>query len=338
VNKLTEIQTSTSAQKANSGRMKNGEILSEIFSQYGILLIVIVLAIFFGVTAPRLLLENIINIFKQVSVVAIMAIGMTMVILLGGIDLSVGSVALLAGATTMYMINHNIMGTFPAILVGLIASGIVGFINGLMVEKFKISAIIITLGTMIAVRGLAQSILWLDNSWAWVKDPFFVTIANRSFGPIPLLVIIMIIFYLIFIILISQTSYGRALYAIGGNQRAAKLCGIQTERVKIIAYVLCGVTAGIGGLVLISRLSAVSPSVGSNLHFDVITAVVLGGASLSGGSGRLEKTFLGAIIAAMILNYLTIKGIPGTLQSAVNGFIILIAAIFDRLSKMRTTR
>ncbi len=338
MNNLAQMPTGTPMQKEiTSNRMNTGEVVSELFSQYGTLFIVIILAIFFGISAPRFLLaQNIFNIFKQVSVVAIMAIGMTMVILLGGIDLSVGSVALLAGATTMYMINHEVMGTGAAILVGLVVSGMVGLVNGIFVEKFKISPLIITLGTMIAIRGLAQSILWLDNSWAWVKDPFLLSIANKSLLFIPMTVVIMLVLYVVFYIILSQTSFGRSLYAIGGNQRAANLCGIPVERMKIISYVLCGLTAGLGGLVLISRLSAVSPAVGSNIHFDAITAVVLGGASLSGGSGKLEKTLLGAIIVGMILNYLTIKGIPGTLQSAVNGFIILVAAVFDRLSKMKT--
>ncbi len=336
-NSFMEPPRSAPAAIPAKGRLMTGEMIETILSQYGIVFIVIILAVIFGITAPRFLSEqNIINIFKQVSVVAIMAIGMTMVILIGGIDLSVGSVALLAGTTTMYFINHNVTSTVTAIIVGLLAAALVGFINGFMVEKIKISPIIVTLGTMIAVRGLAQSILWLDNSWAWVHDPLFSLIANKSLGGVPIVVIIMLLLYLVFFILLTQTSFGRHLYAIGGNQKASKLCGIPVEREKILAYVLCGLTAGLGGLVLISRLSAVSPAVGLRIEFDVITAVILGGASLSGGSGRLEKTLLGAILVGMILNYLTIKGIPGTLQSAVNGFIILIAAVLDRLSKARS--
>jgi ribose transport system permease protein len=318
-------------------RLSFAEAAAEFFSTYGTLLIVIVLAIFFGVTAPRFLLaQNIINIFKQVSVVSIMAIGMTMVILLGGIDLSVGSSALLSGVVTMFLINHEYLSTGWAIVVGLVSAALVGLLNGFLVEKIKISPIIVTLGTMIAIRGLAQTILWIDNSWMWVKDPVFSFVANKGIGFVPMVVVIMLVLYLLFIIILTQTPFGRQLYAIGGNFKAAELCGIPVSRMKLIAYVLCGLTAGIGGLVLISRLSAVSPAVGNRIEFDVITAVILGGASLSGGSGKLERTFLGAIIVGMILNFLTIKGIPGTYQSAVNGFVILVAAILDRLSKART--
>lgn len=328
--------TSTSSGKKSAAGLNRGEMLGAIFSTYGILMIVLILGLIFGITAPRfLLMQNIVNIFKQVSVVGIMAIGMTLVILLGGIDLSVGSSALLSAVVTLFLINHEYLSTAWAIVVGLLAAALVGLVNGFLVEKIKISPIIVTLGTMIAIRGLAQTILWIDNSWLWVQDPFFSFIAQKTVGFVPLLVIVMLLLYLIFMVLLQQTSFGRYIYAIGGNQRAAELCSIPVVPIKTLAYVLCAFTAGIGGLILAARLSAVSPAVGNNIQFDVITAVVLGGTSLSGGSGRLEKTLLGALIAGMILNYLTIKGIPGEFQSAVNGMIILVAVLLDRLSKAK---
>jgi ribose transport system permease protein len=296
--------------------------------------VLLALVVVFGLTAPRfLLVGNIVTIFKQVSITAIVAIGMTMVILIGGIDLSVGSVALLSGTVCIWLINHQVMATAPAIVAGLLVACLVGLLNGLLAEKVKISPIIVTLGTMIAFRGLAQAILWIDNSWLWVKDPLFLYISKNTIGPVPVAVVITLALYVIFGVILVQTRFGRHLYAIGGNQRTAHLCGIPVDRTKITAYVLCGLTAGIGGLILVARLSAISPKVGDRLEFDIITAVVLGGASLTGGSGRLEKTLLGAIMVGMILNYLTIKGIPGNYQAFVNGMLILIAAILDRLSK-----
>jgi ribose/xylose/arabinose/galactoside ABC-type transport system permease subunit len=204
-------------------------------------------------------------------------------------------------------------------VAGLLVACLVGLLNGLLAEKVKISPIIVTLGTMIAFRGLAQAILWIDNSWLWVKDPLFLYISKNTIGPVPVAVVITLALYVIFGVILVQTRFGRHLYAIGGNQRTAHLCGIPVDRTKITAYVLCGLTAGIGGLILVARLSAISPKVGDRLEFDIITAVVLGGASLTGGSGRLEKTLLGAIMVGMILNYLTIKGIPGNYQAFVNG-------------------
>lgn len=337
MNNPTELHPGAKGTQKGIQALNREELLGAFFSTYGTIFIILVLGIAFGLTAPRfLLLQNIVNIFKQISVVAIMAIGMLMVILLGGIDLSVGSSAILSGVVTMFLINHGYLPTGWAILAGLLSACLVGLVNGVMIEVVHISPIIVTLGTMIAFRGLAQTILWIDNAWLWVKDPALTFLVQKTVGFIPVLVIFMLILFAIFIVVLQHTSFGRYLYAIGGNQRASALSGIPVARIKTLAYVLCGLTGGIGGLVLVARLGAVSPQVGNNIQFDVITAVVLGGASLSGGSGRLEKTLLGAVIAGMILNYLTIKGIPGEYQSAVNGIVILVAVILDRLSKLRS--
>ncbi len=316
--------------------LNSGERIRIIASDYGIVLVIIALGVLFGLTAPRFLLaENILTIFKQISVVAIMAIGMFMVILVGGIDLSVGSSALLAAVVSMFLLNHGYLPTGAAIVAGLAAASAVGLVNGFLVESAGISPIIVTLGTMIAVRGLAQTILWIDNAWLWVRDPVFTFVAQKTVFSIPVLILFMVLLYVIFAVILRQTSFGRRLYAIGGNARATALCGVPVVRLKTLAYVLSGFTAGIGGLILAARLSAVSPGVGNNIQFDVILAVVLGGASLTGGSGRLEKSLLGALIAGMILNFLTIKGIPGPYQTAVNGLLILAAVVIDRVSRGR---
>ncbi len=316
--------------------LNSGERIRVIASDYGIVLVIIALGILFGLTAPRFLLaENIVTIFKQISVVAIMAIGMFMVILVGGIDLSVGSSALLAAVVSMFLLNHGYLPTGVAIVAGLAAASAVGLVNGFLVESAGISPIIVTLGTMIAVRGLAQTILWIDNAWLWVRDPVFTFVAQKTIVSIPVLILLLVLLYLVFAVALRQTSFGRRLYAIGGNARATALCGVPVVRLKTLTYVLSGFTAGIGGLILAARLSAVSPGVGNNIQFDVILAVVLGGASLTGGSGRLEKSMLGALIAGMILNYLTIKGIPGPYQTAVNGLLILAAVVIDRVSRGR---
>ncbi|HVP17415.1 MAG TPA: ABC transporter permease [Spirochaetia bacterium] len=314
--------------------LSRGERVRSLASEWGIVLVIVALGALFGLTAPRFLLtENIVTIFKQISVVAIMAIGMFVVILVGGIDLSVGSSALLSAVVTMFLLNHGYLPTSLAILAGIAAACAIGLVNGFLVESAGISPIIVTLGTMIAVRGLAQTILWIDNAWLWVRDPAFTFIAQKNILYIPALVIFTVLLYIVFAVVLRQTSFGRFLYAIGGNARATALCGVPVVRLKTIAYVLSGFTAGIGGLVLAARLSAVSPGVGNNIQFDVILAVVLGGASLTGGSGRLEKSMLGALIAGMILNYLTIKGIPGPYQTAVNGLLILAAVVIDRVSR-----
>ena len=313
------------------------EKIENWFQSWGTFVVAIVLLVIFGLTADHFLtLQNLQNILRQVSIVAVVAIGMTMVILIGGIDLSVGSVVLFSGAVMNSLLFNEIMGAVPAIIVGLIAASFVGLLNGTLIVKAKISPIIVTLGTMVMVRGLGQMILWINNSWLWVRDPIFTFIKTESILSIPVPAVIMVGLYAIAMILMYKTEFGRHIYAIGGNERAAYLCGIPVDRTKILVYMLCAFFAGIGGIMMSARLSAISPGVGLGLEFEVITAVILGGTSLSGGVGRVEKTLIGAIIVAMILNYMTIKGISAHFQRAVTGFIILAAATLDRLSQGKT--
>jgi ribose transport system permease protein len=257
------------------------------------------------------------------------------VILIGGIDLSVGAVVLFSAAVMNSLLFNEVMPAVPAIITGIAAAALVGLINGLGTVKARISPVIVTLGTMIMIRGLGQMILWINNSWLWVRHPIFTYVKAESILGVPVPAVIMIVLYIIASITMQKTPFGRHIYAIGGNELAAKLCGIPVHRTKILVYMLTGLFAGIGGFMMSARLSAISPGVGTGLEFEAITAVILGGTSLSGGVGRVEKTLLGAIIVAMILNYMTIKGISPHYQRAVTGFIILAAAVLDRLSRGR---
>jgi ribose transport system permease protein len=327
-----EITRSDQALEANLA-----EKIEDWFQSWGTFVVALVLLVVFGLTAEHFFtLQNMQNILRQVSIVAVVAIGMTMVILIGGIDLSVGSVVLFSAAVMNSLLFNEVMSAVPAIVVGLIAASLIGFLNGLLIVKARISPIIVTLGTMVMVRGLGQMILWINNSWLWVRHPIFTYIKTETILSIPVPAIIMLSLYLIAMIIMYKTQFGRHIYAIGGNVRAAHLCGIPVDRTKIMVYVLCAFFAGIGGIMMSARLSAISPGVGLGLEFEAITAVILGGTSLSGGVGRVEKTLLGAIIVAMILNYMTIKGISAHFQRAVTGFIILAAAVLDRLSQGKT--
>jgi ribose transport system permease protein len=308
------------------------------FQRWGTFLVALVIFIIFSLTADHFFtVQNMQNILRQVSITAVVAIGMTLVILIGGIDLSVGAVVLFSAAVMNSLLFNEVMPAVPAIIVGLAAAALVGLINGFGVVTAKISPVIVTLGTMVMIRGLGQMILWINNSWLWVRHPIFTFVKTESILSIPVPAVIMIILYIITSIAMQKTPFGRHIYAIGGNERAAKLCGIPVSRTKILVYMLTGLFAGIGGIMMSARLSAISPGVGTGLEFEAITAVILGGTSLSGGVGRVEKTLLGAIIVAMILNYMTIKGISPHYQRAVTGFIILAAAILDRLSRGKST-
>lgn len=303
------------------------------------LLVLLALLLIFGLTSANFLLPaNIFNIWRQMSVVAVLGIGMTLVILIGGIDLSVGSVLFLAGGVTAWLIEGG-MGTFPAILVGLGGAALVGLINGVLVEVAGISPVIATLGTLIGVRGLAQVIM--SNAQIRVTDEFFEALAVTRTPGIPslnvpglqLMVILVFVLFIVAALLMRRTVFGRYVYAIGGNQSAARLCGVPVLPIKVLVYVLCGFTAGLGGMLMIASTGVVSPNLGAGSEFFTIAAVVLGGTRLSGGVGRVEKTLLGAMILYMVLNYMTLRRIPTEWQQAATGLLVLAAVVFDRLAQ-----
>lgn len=309
---------------------------SALTGGFGGVLVALLLAALFGLTSPVFLSgANLLNIARQMSVVGIVAIGMTLVVLIGGIDLSVGSVVLLTGGITGTLIYNYAVPPWPAILVGLLAATLVGLLNGALVELLQISPIIVTLGTLIAVRGLGQAILWINNSWVYVEDPLFAYVAAATWLGVPVSAAIMLALYLLVAVAMQQTRFGRSVYAIGNNPRAARLCGLPVTWTKVAVYVLCALFAGIGGLLMAARTGVVNPTLGLGLEFVAITAVVLGGTSLRDGIGRVEKTLVGTAILTMVLNYLTIKGVQDTWQTAVTGFLILGAVVLDRLVRRR---
>lgn len=323
-------------QPKQAAQVNLAEQIETWFQRWGTVVVALVMFVIFSLTAEHFFtLQNMQNILRQVSITAVVAIGMTLVILIGGIDLSVGAVVLFSAAVMNSLLFNEVMTAVPAIITGIVAAALVGLINGFGVVKARISPVIVTLGMMVMIRGLGQMILWINNSWLWVRHPIFTFVKTESILSVPVPAVIMIVLYIIASIAMQKTPFGRHIYAIGGNERAAALCGVPVGRTKILVYMLTGLFAGIGGIMMSARLSAISPGVGTGLEFEAITAVILGGTSLSGGAGRVEKTLLGAIIVAMILNYMTIKGISPHYQRAVTGFIILAAAILDRLSRGR---
>jgi ribose transport system permease protein len=305
----------------------------------GTILVAVALFAIFSLTAENFFtLQNLQNILRQIAITAILGIGMTLVILIGGIDLSVGSVVLFSAAAMNSLIFNEVLPTLPAIIVGVALAGLIGLINGWLIVRIGISPVIVTLGSLIAIRGLGAMILWINNSWLWVNADVFRYIKTNTWLGIPVPAILMILLYIAAGILMKQTIIGRQIYSIGGNERASQLCGVPAPRVKMLVYMLCGICAGIGGILIGARLGAISPGVGQGLEFEAITAVVLGGTRLTGGIGRVERTLLGAVMVGMILNYMTIMGISAHYQRAVTGFIILGAAVIDQLSRSRTVR
>lgn len=331
-------RTSTITAKQKITR-QNGSGWARFTAANSTILVAFLLLLFFGLTSQNFLTpNNIFNIFRQMAVVAVLGIGMTMVILIGGIDLSVGAVLFLSGSITGVLLDGG-MHPLPAILIGLGAATAAGLVNGLLIEIAGISPVIATLGSLIGVRGLAQVVT--NNAQVRVTDGFFEWIAvTRTPGieaiglpGIPLMAIMVVLLYMIATFLLRQTLFGRYLYAIGGNQTAARLSGVATTPIKVLTYTLCGLIAGIGGMLMIASTGVVSPNLGIGSEFFTIAAVVLGGTRLSGGVGRVEKTLFGALILYMVLNYMTLRRIPTEWQQGATGLLVLAAIVIDRLAQ-----
>jgi ribose transport system permease protein len=275
--------------------------------------------------------NNIFNIFRQVSIISAIAIGMTFVFLIGGMDLSAGSNVFLGAVVTGALIRSGV-GAVPAMLVAVVICALTGLLNGVFIEKMKIHSVIVTLGSQLLIRGLALVIIKQHNSWIWMnRDPVLRYINVGTVGPIPVIFVIVIVLYTAAYLVLKHTEFGKKVYAVGGNTRAAELCGVQISRVKIMCFVICGITAGIAGIIAACRLGMVNPSVGLGMEFDAVTAVVLGGASFKGGEGNVLKTLVGAVIVGFIVNFMTLYGVDAHFQSAVTGGFILAAAVLNRV-------
>lgn len=315
---------------------RRAERLGAFLHTFGTLLVAAALAAAFGALSPGFLsANNVDNILMQVSVVGTVAIGETIVMLLGGIDLSVGSVVLLSASVIAVLTATHGVTDWLAIPLGLAAATGVGLLNGLFVVGVGIEPIIVTLGMLVAVQGLGQMLLAANGSWVQVSDPLFLTLATGRLVGIPDLAAIMLALYAVAAVALRRTPLGRAIYAVGGNRRAARLAGLPVGRTMLAAYALSGLCAGAGGALEIAQLGIVSQNVGQGMEFSAITAVLVGGLGLAGGQGRVEKTLLGALIVGTIANYLTFRGVSAYYEQAITGFILLAAVFADHLARRR---
>lgn len=316
----------------------NGGILDRIkqlaaFREFILLLVIIAFAIIMALSSPIFLTRlNIEAIMLALSVEATIAVGMVILLISGGLDLSVGSTLAFVGVVTGLTLNAG-AGTLPSILIGLLAALGVGLINGSLVAKLKINPFITTLGTMITIRGL---LLILAQGRAVLNLPksFTVIGQGRLFG----------IQYPIFILLIlviggdqllRNSRFFRQSYYIGGNENAARLSGINVDLVKIFNYCLVALLAGVAGLMITGRFGSSSLTVGSGIELRVITACIIGGASLSGGEGSVLGAFLGALFMGMLANALNLLGVDVYYQSFITGLILILAVVFDVLNERR---
>lgn len=299
-----------------------------IVADYGIYLgFAILIAILTVITNDFLTLHNLMNVAEQASLISIVGIGMTLVILMGEIDLSVGSVLAFSGVFAAGILTTG----WPiviAILAGLLAGTLLGLVNGVATVYGKIPSFIVTLGMLSVARGL--TLLYTGGMPIWGFSDLFKFLGGGSFGIVPVPVIIAGGLYLITILLLRTTQIGKYIYGIGGNQRAVRLAGIRVPRFKTAVFGIAGFFSAISGILLTSRLASAQPTAGKGWELDAIAAVVLGGTSLYGGEGRLTGTLVGALIFAVINNGMILTGVPTFYQYVVKGGIIILALLLDK--------
>jgi ribose transport system permease protein len=305
--------------------------------EFGVFLILSLMVIFLSLyTTTFLTSTNIFNILRAFSWIAISAFGQTLVIITAGIDLSVGSVMALSGLASAMLLVRGV--SVPvSILVGLLTGTVVGILNGLMITKGKLPPFIATLGTLLMGRGFCNG---LTGGWPVRNLPDAFRFLGQHDIPIgswgvPMPLIFMLLFGVITAIFLERTVWGYRIYALGGNEEATALSGINTDRIKLLVYALCGFLTAIGGVLMTARLGVAAPTAASGYELDVIAAVVVGGTSLSGGSGTILGTLIGAAIMQVLRNGLILTGVSAYWLQAVQGLVIVSAIMVDQLRKRR---
>ncbi|HEL0588611.1 ABC transporter permease subunit [Streptococcus equi] len=274
--------------------------------------------------------NNLLNLLLQVTANGFIAFGMTFVILTGGIDLSVGSSLALSSALAAGLIGGGL--PVPvAIVLAICLGGLFGMLNGLLIAYGKLAPFIVTLATMTIFRGATLVYTNGNPVTKGLSDSFLFQFLGQGYiVGIPFPVILMFLVFVILAILLHKTAFGKAVYALGGNEKAAYISGIKLNKAKIIIYTISGMMASLSGLIITSRLSSAQPTAGASYEMDAIAAVVLGGTSLSGGKGRIWGTLIGALIIGVLNNGLNIIGVSAFWQQVVKGIVILIAVLLDR--------
>lgn len=316
---------STQKNVFNSNFIKFRSLLK---SELGLVFILISLIIIFSISSKYFLTSrNLLNITRQISINLIIAIGMTFVIITGEIDLSVGSIAALAGVATGWVIVST-SSIFLGIVAGIFVGVLIGLLNGTLTVYGKVQSFIVTLAMLGLARGLA--LVWTDGKPISGLPKNFEILGAGYFGIIHVSTIIAIFIFTIAFIIFSRTKHGIYIRSIGANREAARLSAIPVKRYRIIAFLLSGLLSAIGGIIITSRLISAQPTAAVGMELNVIAAVILGGASLSGGIGTITGTFLGSIIIGVINNGMNLIGISAFFQQIVKGIIILVAVLAKR--------
>ncbi|MEX3686612.1 MULTISPECIES: ABC transporter permease [Paraburkholderia] len=284
------------------------------------------------VSRDFLTLDNLLNVMRQASINALIAFGMTLVILLGGIDLSAGSVLALSSVIIATLLSTGTP-AIVATLAGLVAGGLMGFANGLVISKGKVAPFIATLGSMTVLRGLALVVSNGSPISSFNSDFFSLLGGGYVARLVPIPVVLMLAMFGVFWVLLRKTVFGRHIYATGGNAESAKLSGVKVDRIQLWVYTIAGVMSALAGVVLTSRLNSAQPTAGTGYELDAIAAVVLGGTSLTGGRGWIFGTLVGALLIGVLNNGLNLLDVSSFYQQVIKGIVILLAVLIDRGNK-----
>ncbi len=311
------------------------------FARFRSLLALALMVLALSLLSDRFLTpENGWNILRQISVNLCLSIGMTLVILSGGIDLSVGAILGLAGAVAAGLLKNGLavpgtdsllqFTTSGAILAGLVVGGAAGWVNGFAITRFSLPPFVATLGMLSIARGLTM--LWTGGFPVTGLGDSFGHLGTGLFLGMPLPVWIMLALTAVFVVVTKRTRFGRHLYAVGGNERAARLTGLNVGRIKLAVYTLAGALAGVAGLIVTARLDSAQPNAGLGYELDSIAAVVIGGTSLAGGRGSVWGTVLGCLIIGVLNNGLFLLNVSPFWQQVIKGVVILLAVALDRMN------
>ncbi len=327
---MQRVVSKLSNANENSNWVKTALLLDK-YRVFIIFLVLILIASF--ISDAFFTVNNLFNVLRQVSIVAIIAVGMTIVILTAGIDLSVGSVLALTGAIAAGVITAG-MPLPLAIAICLAAGLLMGAVNGLIVAKGKVPAFIATLAVMVIARGM--TLVYTQGNPIVISDMGYRFLGSGKILGIPFPVILMLAIFTIMYWVLKHTTFGRNIYAVGGNEEAARLAGINVDRVKIGVYALTGFFASISALIYTSRLMSAQPNAGSMMELDAIAAVIIGGTRLTGGKGGVTGTLIGALIMGVLDNILNLANVSPFYQDIAKGLVILAAVLIDsKLAKLQ---
>ena len=310
-------------------------MIKDLFKKYGIYFGFILIVIIFSLLSPHFLKsKNISNILVQSSILAIIAVGETIVILTGGIELSVGSVVAFTSLSSAFMIADMGLPIGVGIFLALVCSGLIGLINGVIISYGRVPSFITTLGMMSIARGGALALKG-GQPISGIPPGYEMLATTELFGVIPIFILYTIVIYLLGYLFLEKTKGGRYIYAIGGNRDSARLSGVKVKVYETLAYVICGFLAGVGGILLTARLDYATPIAGIGYELDVIAATVIGGTSLAGGEGFIFGTLLGAVMIGTLRNGLTLLNVSAYYQQIIIGMVIIGAVFIDRIKAFK---